>query len=428
MNTYLYNRLSGSKCLKQHADKCFSLVTATTSSSSITFSSSKHTPLNNMVFTKDVKITEGDVAKIKDLSVKWICSDIRSFSILDDSDFRNLTQEFVRLGAVYETFDINDASRADINIVCDRGSNFDEKKKIKVTAGCARDKLYTEQTTIAVSTKNRSHESSDDDSESSTDDEYHHATALPIIKQKKFHSRKTVITRDELSVSLAKMITDQIPLCAKQVLEALKKCKKIVKYVKKAGINNDMKEDSDGTLNQSCVVRRLLVLGIRWFRECLLKLIDEFCVLDVRHYYATMLHPKYGLLKNRSQEKLSQCHKYVREQLKIIRNAQSTPETLQQTADPHPERFKTADSIFARFENDYSHGSRENNVECFEYESDEYDLSGKQSNELDRYLLMQIDKLSVTDNSLDFGNFIQIYVHYYQNYCRRQIKMNADIF
>ncbi|CAF1097235.1 unnamed protein product [Adineta steineri] len=205
---------------------------------------------------------------------------------------------------------------ADVNIVCDRCSNFgcvfkrfqpifcyghrfnnvvkigflqNEKKKIKVTAGCATNKSNIEQTTISASMKNGNHESSDDECD--------HATALPITEQKKFHSRKTVITTNELSVSL--------------------------------------------------------------------------------------------------------CHKYVREQLKIIRNTQSTSETLQQTADPHRKRFKTADSIFARFEDDYSHSFRENNAECFEYESDEYGFSEKQSTELDKYLVVQIDKLSVIDNPLD---------------------------
>ncbi|CAF1097199.1 unnamed protein product [Adineta steineri] len=170
----------------------------------------------------------------------------------------------------------------------------------------------------SASIKNGNHESSDNDdndSESSSDDECDHATALPIIKQNKFHSRKTVITTNELPVSLVKMATDQIPLCTKQVLEVLKKCKKsyqlifiiLFQVAFWAGINNDIKED-DG--------------GIRWFRERLLKLIDELCVLDVRHYCATMLHPKHRLLKNCLQNELSQCHKYVREQLKIIRNAQ----------------------------------------------------------------------------------------------------------
>ncbi|CAF1033937.1 unnamed protein product [Adineta steineri] len=95
MNTYLYSRVSGSKRFKQHANKCFPLVRATTSSS-INFSSSKQTTLNNMGFTEGVKIIEGDVTKIKDLS--------------------KFSKRIYSLSAVYETFDINNASRGEKTI------------------------------------------------------------------------------------------------------------------------------------------------------------------------------------------------------------------------------------------------------------------------------------------------------------------------
>ncbi|CAF1033973.1 unnamed protein product [Adineta steineri] len=68
------------------------------------------------------------------------------------------------------------------------------------------------------------------------------------------------------------MTTDQIPLCAKQVLEVLKKCQKIAKYVKKASINNHMKEDSGGILHQSCTVRWLSMSNIL---ESLLKSLKQ---------------------------------------------------------------------------------------------------------------------------------------------------------
>ncbi len=38
------------------------------------------------------------VTKIKDLSVEWVCGDLRPYSILEDNGFRKLAQEFVRLG------------------------------------------------------------------------------------------------------------------------------------------------------------------------------------------------------------------------------------------------------------------------------------------------------------------------------------------
>ncbi|CAF1311137.1 unnamed protein product [Adineta steineri] len=288
MNTYLYNRISGSKRFKQHANKYFPLEPATTSSS-ITFSSSKQTTLNNMGFTKGVKTTEGDVAKIKDLSA--LQKYLKFYGINSLPDVNIVCERGSNLVCVFKRFQPIFCYGHRLNNVVKIGFFQTEKRKIKVTAGCATDKPNTEETTIAASIKNENHESSHDD-------ECDHAIALPIIKQKKFHSRKTSITTNELSVSL--------------------------------------------------------------------------------------------------------CYKYIREQLKIIRNAQSTSEILQQTADLHPKKFKTADSICTRFEDDYSHGFRENNAECFEYKSDTYEFSRKQSDELDRYLVMQIDKLSVTDNPLDF--------------------------
>jgi len=112
MNTQVYNNLSGTKRFKEHADKCFSLSNTTTcsSSSSISFASSSasfsssslalstQTTLNQMGFTKNVKLNEKDVIKMKDLSVVWVCADLRSFSILDDPGFRKIAQECVRLG------------------------------------------------------------------------------------------------------------------------------------------------------------------------------------------------------------------------------------------------------------------------------------------------------------------------------------------
>ncbi|CAF3886290.1 unnamed protein product [Rotaria sp. Silwood1] len=647
MTTQVYNNLSGTKRFKQHADKCFPLsnttITTSSSSSSISFTSSStpstQTRLNQMGFTKQVKFTENDITKMKDLSVKWVCGDIRPFSILDDIGFRNLAQECVRLGTVHGMFDINEVLRgeksisrhvssfadtsreqikeilsiplkehslticpdywtdsykkisylgvtviivdndchyktidlfckpfeyekktaentlnalhkyleffginslADVNIVCDRGSNFvcafknfqpifcyghrinnivkicfyqnkTKKKKAAATAVVYDDTPVLDAETTANYNSNENYESSADESESSTDDEYNNIVSLPVVRKKKSISRKIVMVRNELSVSQVKINADQIPQPAKRVLQILNKCKKVVKYVKKTGINNDIKEQGGVTLHQSCIVRwlsmsnllesllqsfkstkRLLVArkkqslindldettikqlilllkpfkhtmtliqtgnapslhmvllctlilkdalssykslinykknycnstknnindneleedeeadeleGITWFRERLLKLIDELFVLDVRHYCATMLHPKYRLLKNCTEEERSQCHKYVREQLKIIRDSDSTIDAYKQTAVPPPKKFKTADTLFARFEDDCPFDTPDEKVQLIDYSSDEYEFNIKQSDELDRYLIMQIDKSTLTNNPLDF--------------------------
>ena len=113
MNTQVYNTLSGAKRYKQRADKCFPLsktgqpISSSTSPSSSTLplsisftlsaSSSTQTTLNHMGFTKCERFNDKDIIKLKDLLVKWICDDIRPFSVLNDSRFRDLAQELVRL-------------------------------------------------------------------------------------------------------------------------------------------------------------------------------------------------------------------------------------------------------------------------------------------------------------------------------------------
>ena len=108
INTQVDNTLSDTKRYKRHADKCFPLPTTgqLTSSStlplSISFtsaaSSSTQTILNHMGFTKRIRFNNKVITKLKNLSFKWICGNIRPFSVLDDSRLRDLAQEFVRLG------------------------------------------------------------------------------------------------------------------------------------------------------------------------------------------------------------------------------------------------------------------------------------------------------------------------------------------
>ncbi|CAF1598618.1 unnamed protein product [Rotaria sp. Silwood1] len=553
MNTQVYNNLSGTKRFKQHADKCFPLsnttITTSSSSSSISFTSSStpstQTRLNQMGFTKQVKFTENDITKMKDLSVKWVCGDIRPFSILDDIGFRNLAQECVRLGTVHGMFDINevlrgeksisrhvssfaDTSREQIKeilsiplkehslticpdywtdsykkisylgvtvIIVDNDchyktidlfckpfeyekktaentlNNKTKKKKAAATAVVYDDTPVLDAETTANYNSNENYESSADESESSTDDEYNNIVSLPVVRKKKSISRKIVMTginndiKEQGGVTLHQscivrwlsmsnllesllqsfkstkrllvarkkqsLINDldettikqlilllkpfkhtmtliqtgnapslhMVLLCTLILKDALSSYKSLINY-KKNYCNSTKNNINDNELEEDEEADELE--GITWFRERLLKLIDELFVLDVRHYCATMLHPKYRLLKNCTEEERSQCHKYVREQLKIIRDSDSTIDAYKQTAVPPPKKFKTADTLFARFEDDCPFDTPDEKVQLIDYSSDEYEFNIKQSDELDRYLIMQIDKSTLTNNPLDF--------------------------
>ena len=124
-------------------------------------------------------------------------------------------------------------------------------------------------------------------------------------------------------------------------------------------------------------------------------------VLDVRHYCATMLHPKYRSLKSCSKEARFQRHQYVREQIKIIGDLLTT-EALSQASEPTPKKFKLVDDLFSRFEDDNSCDVEETESEVDGYESEEYLVNNTKPDELDKYLAMQIDKSSLTNNPLAF--------------------------
>ncbi|CAF5014171.1 unnamed protein product [Rotaria sp. Silwood1] len=115
MKTHIYNKLSGTKHFKEHADKCFPL-SETSEAASSSSSSSTQVTLNQIGFTKSRKFNEKDIKKIKDLSVEWVCGGIRPFSILDDSGFRRLAQECVRLGANCGAFDVYELLRGEKTI------------------------------------------------------------------------------------------------------------------------------------------------------------------------------------------------------------------------------------------------------------------------------------------------------------------------
>jgi hypothetical protein len=125
--------------------------------------------------------------------------------------------------------------------------------------------------------------------------------------------------------------------------------------------------------------------------------------LDVRHYCATLLHPKYRLLKICTENERVQCHKYIREQLNLIRSTTTTTTTsVDALSQPPTKKFKRNEDFFSRFEDDYPSNIRSPEDDQSSNDSDEYDYDIKQSDELDRYLIMDIDKTVLLNDPLTF--------------------------
>lgn len=123
--------------------------------------------------------------------------------------------------------------------------------------------------------------------------------------------------------------------------------------------------------------------------------------LDVRHYCATLLHPKYRLLTNCTENERAQCHKYIREQLTLIRSA-VTKDPVNTPPEPPMKKFKKGEDFFSRFEDDHPSNSCLTKDDHSGNESEEYDFDIKQSDELDRYLIMEIDKTTLSNDPLTF--------------------------
>ena len=123
--------------------------------------------------------------------------------------------------------------------------------------------------------------------------------------------------------------------------------------------------------------------------------------LDVRHYCATLLHPKYRLLKNCNENERVQCHKYIREQLNILRPT-TVADSVQSTSEPPLKKFKKNEDFFSRFEEDYPLNNTQPKDNQSGNESEEYDYDIKQSDELDRYLIMDLEKITLSRDPLIF--------------------------
>ena len=126
---------------------------------------------------------------------------------------------------------------------------------------------------------------------------------------------------------------------------------------------------------------------------------NDMITLDVRHYCATLLHPKYCLLNNCSENERVECHKYISEQLNLIRST-ITKIPVDASSNSQQKKLKKGEDFFSRFEDDYPSNNRSTEDDQSGNESEEYDYDIKQSDELDQYLIMDIGLLEITGTTV----------------------------
>lgn len=166
--------------------------------------------------------------------------------------------------------------------------------------------------------------------------------------------------------------------------------------------DDDLEHELPGAHVESKFPAELLfVLEVKWFRERLLLLLKEMFVLDIRHVVATLLHPHYRSLKKFPDHVKTQCHRYIRRQIRQLREEAEIEIQLQQkSSEPTAKRFKGAKNLFSRFESENI--DEDINQDENSSGSEEFEYHLKKSDELDRYLLFEFEKTEQTENPLEF--------------------------
>ena len=166
-------------------------------------------------------------------------------------------------------------------------------------------------------------------------------------------------------------------------------------------------------------------LGIAWFRQRLLLLLKEMLVLDIRHVAATLLHPRYRSLKKFPDHIKNRCYRYVRQQIKNLRDKANSEENFQdKSLEPEPKKLKKGTNLFSRFESgscdeDVHNGNQSSSG------SDEYGFDPKKSDELDRYLLIEIDKNKDNAEPLQFWKSYRTQLPFLSQYARSILSIPA---
>lgn len=121
------------------------------------------------------------------------------------------------------------------------------------------------------------------------------------------------------------------------------------------------------------------------------------CELDLRHYTATLLHPRFRKLKSCSNAERDEAYAYVREEMKRILYESNRDKD---TSSPEVKKRKVQCSILHEYEDDVDTDlSKSGNNSSG---SEEFSHKALQSDELTRYLVMNLDKSKLSSNPLEF--------------------------
>lgn len=189
--------------------------------------------------------------------------------------------------------------------------------------------------------------------------------------------------------------------------EALRSYESLIKYSKDHEINSPIEDasDDDESIEEDEGMYLLMKIpfektipfvftGIQFFRSRIYQLLNTMFTLEPIHLAATLLHPRYRLLKKCSSNEVRECHFYIRNRMASVK-AIEQKESMSDVP-PDDSRFQDIASIEPvkkkpkRFGEDFETGNL----------SDEYD--NESDDELSKYLEQRVDIESIDDNPLKF--------------------------
>jgi hypothetical protein len=122
--------------------------------------------------------------------------------------------------------------------------------------------------------------------------------------------------------------------------------------------------------------------------------------LDVIHFAATMLYPKYKQLKGCSREDKDLACQHIREEMmKIIKHDPSSSSII---IEPSTKKTKLEQSILERYDDDSEYDCDLSDKQDDSSTSVDYDYKPPKPGELTKYSEINIDKIQLSQNPLDF--------------------------
>jgi hypothetical protein len=122
--------------------------------------------------------------------------------------------------------------------------------------------------------------------------------------------------------------------------------------------------------------------------------------LDLRHYCATLLHPLYRQLKGCTNAERDETHIYVRDEMTRIINKSKQQQQQQDDESPQAKKQKVQYSILQQYQDDDDVSQKIDQDSSLG--SEDFGYKPSPSDELSRYLAMDIDKNKLSSNPLDF--------------------------